>query len=161
VPSDLHAICEELRRIGLRPETPARREKLDQALLSKWDGVQVAAAKALSRWGDARSLRNLKELLADVAGKPVRWSTTDAVARLLTPHLQPSDLDWVIDIFIHRSRAENRFAVARLFEAFAPHEFRGRLSAQKLYGGKAERAVRDAIARAEERARTFTGSKKS
>lgn len=48
MPDDLQAICAELRQIGLRRETPAARKKLDEALSSKWDGVQVSAAKALS-----------------------------------------------------------------------------------------------------------------
>ena len=154
MPNDLRAICEELRLIGLRPATRESREKLEEALLSKWDGVQVAAARALSQWGDPRSLRALKELLVAVAAKPVRWSITGAVAKLLTPHLQPTDLDWVIDVFIHRSRADNRFMLASLFETFAPNEVRKRLAAQTLHGGKAERSVRAAIARAEWRAHT-------
>jgi hypothetical protein len=67
MPNDLHAICEEFRQIGLRPETPAGRERLEEALSSKWDGVQVAAAKVLSQWGDSPSLRSLKVLLSAVA----------------------------------------------------------------------------------------------
>jgi hypothetical protein len=159
MPSDLRVICEELRQIGLRKETPSGREKLNESLSSKWDGVRVAAAKALSQWGDARSVRNLRELLTEVAGEPRRLSTTRAVVKLLRPHLQFSDLDWAINIFVHRSRGRNRPAVAGLFQAFPPNEVRDRLIAQKLHGGTAERDVRAAIAGAEWRARTTTGSK--
>ncbi|HWZ32757.1 MAG TPA: hypothetical protein VNX18_15550 [Bryobacteraceae bacterium] len=159
MPSDLRAICEELRRVGSRPETPALRQKLEDGLSSKWDGVQVAAATALSQWGDARSVRSLKELLAAVAAKPDRSSTTHALAKLLFPHLQPTDLNWTIDVFINQSCAGNRGWLALLFEAFSPAELRQRLAAQKLHGGKAERDVRTAITRAQDRARVKSKSK--
>ncbi len=153
MPSDLRAICEELRQIGFRGETPKGRDKLEEALSSKWDGVQVAAAKVLSQWGDPRSLRSLKVLLSTLAAKPSRSGGAWAVARLLTMHLQPSDLDWAIELFIHQSRSDNRNALHILFEAFAPHEVRRRLASQTLHGGKAERDVREAISRAESRAK--------
>ena len=153
MPSDLSAICEELRQIGLRPETPAGREKLEEALSSKWDGVKVAAAKALSQWGDPRSLCSLKVLLSTLVAKPGRLGGVSAVARLLATHMQASDLDWAIEVFIHQSRAANRHAVHLLFGAFDPNEVRRRLVSQKLHGGKLERDVREAIGRAEWRAR--------
>ena len=145
MPNDLHAICEELRQIGLNPETPAARAKLEKALSSKWDGVQVAAAKALSRWGDQRSVRSLKELLSLVASKPNRNSTTHGVVKALYPHIKSSDLDWVIDVFVRGSRADNRGWIAMLFGAFPANEVRRRLAAEKLHGGKLERDVRAEI----------------
>ena len=154
MPSDLKVICEELRQIGLHPATPVARLKLEDAVESKWDGGKVAAAKALSHWGDPQSVHTLKQVLVVVAAKPVRWSTTGAIAKLLAPHLQRSDLDWVINVFVHRCRADNRFALTSMFEAFAPDEVLGRLKAQALHGGKVERDVRAAIFRAEYRART-------
>jgi hypothetical protein len=160
MPKYLHAICEELRQLGLRPETLAARKKLEEALSSKWDGVQVAAAKSLSRWGDPRSVHSLKELLVAVAGKPGRQSTTHGVVKSLCPHLQPSDLDWLIDVFINRSRADNRLWIGGLFEAFAPNEVRRRLAAKRLHDGKAAEAVHGAIGRAEWRDKTEKKPKK-
>jgi hypothetical protein len=158
MPNDLHAICEELRQLGLRPETPAARAKLEEALSSKWEGVQVAAAKALSRWGDPRSVRSLKELLVAVAVKKGRSSTCGAVAKLLYPHMQTSDLDWLIDILIHGSRGRNCFELACLCDvpAFAPDEVRRRLAAKKTHGGIVAEAVRAATFRAEWRIKRET-----
>jgi len=161
MPCDLRVICEELRQIGMQEESPVGGEKLNEALLSKWDGVRVSAAKALARWGDARSVRDLKELLTDVAADPRRVSMTGAVASLLTPHLQHQDLDWAIDLFVDRSRRRNRPFVGWLFRAFPPNEVRDRLKAQKLHGGTAERDVKAQIAIAERRECTTTGSKQS
>ena len=149
MPNDLHVICEELRQIGLRSETPAARAKLEEALSSKWDGVQVAAAESLSRWGDPRSVHSLKELLVAVVAKPRRGSTTHGVVKSLYPHLQPSDMDWVIDVFVHQSKADNLLWLSSLFEAFAPDQVRRRLAAEKTHGGKVAEAVRAAIGRAE------------
>ena len=146
--SDLHAICEELRALGTRPATPAKRKKIEEAVSSKWDGVKVAAATALSQWGDPQSVQTLKELLVTVAAKPVRWATTGAVARLLVPHLKPSDLNWVFDLFLHKSHGDNGFVLVALFEVFPPAEVLRRLETETPGGGKSARNLRMAINRA-------------
>lgn len=151
--TDLHLICEELREVGLHPATRAAREKIAGALSSKWDGVQVAAAKALSQWGDPLSINTLRDLLVAVAAKPNRSSTVHAVTMALYPHMQPSDLDWVLDLFIHRTRPGNRLHVAGLFEAFAPNLVRGRLAAMLDDAHGAKRDLRAAISRAEFRSK--------
>ena len=100
VPDDLRAICGELNRIGLRPVTPKAHAKVQEALSSKWEGVQIAAAKTLSQWGDDESSQALRNLLDSVAAKPGRQSAALAIAKLLGPQLKPSDLDWVVDLYI-------------------------------------------------------------
>ena len=146
--TDLRTICDELLQLGSRPAIPARRKKLEDAVSSKWDGVKIAAATALSQWGDPQSLQTLKELLIAVAAKPDRWATTGAVARLLKPHLRPSDLDWVFDVYVHKSHADNGFALLSLLEVFPPHEVLRRLEAQPPRGrGKDGQNLRNAISR--------------
>jgi HEAT repeat protein len=154
-PSALRDLCEELRNIGTRPST-AGRIKLEEALSSKWDGVRVEAAKALSQWGDSKAVEALKRSLADIASKPIRWSATGAIARTLYPHLQPSDLDWAVDLLLHGSLPCNRHAIAMLFEAFHPDKVRKRLTARlsSVHGGVAEATLRSAIARAEWRSKS-------
>ncbi|TAL27875.1 MAG: hypothetical protein EPN97_16060 [Alphaproteobacteria bacterium] len=148
MPPDLHALCEELRQIGLRPATPAKRKKIEDAVSSKWDGVKVAAATALSQWGDPQSVQTLKDLLVAVAAKPDRYSAAGTIARLLASHLQPSDLDWAVDVFIHQSHTDNRFVLESLFEVFPPNEVLKRLETQTLHGRKPERDLLSAIFRA-------------
>jgi hypothetical protein len=154
-PSALRDLCEELRQIGPRPSI-AGRIKLEESLSSKWDGVRVEAAKTLSQWGDSKAVQALKQALADIASKPNRWSTTGAIARTLYPHLQPSDLNWAIDLLLHGSLACNRHAIAMLFEAFHPDTVRKRLMAKlsSVHGGVAEATLRSAIARAEWRSKS-------
>ncbi len=131
----------------------ASRNRIEEALASKWDGVQVEAAKVLSQWGDPSSLDALRDLLISLAAKPRRVSAVAAVQTALSPHLKPSDLNWVIDLFIHRSHASSRWILASLFHAFAPNEVRRQLTAKlaQTHGGKAERGVRVVISHAEGR----------
>lgn len=98
-------------------------------------------------------MSSLKDLLAAVVAKPGRMSTAGAIAHLLTPHLQPSDLDWAIDVFVNLSCSESRFGLSTLFGPFAPEQVRRRLAAQKLHGGTKARDVKSAIALAEWRER--------
>ncbi len=145
--SDLRTLCEELRQIGSRSATPAKRKKIEDATSSKWDGVKVAAATALSQWCDPQSVQTLKDLLIAVTAKPCRYSAAGAITRLLVPHLQPSDLDWAVDVFIRESHEDNRFVLEHLFGAFAPDKVLKRLEVQVLQGRKPARDLRSAIGR--------------
>jgi len=78
----------------------------------------MTAPLATGTW----ALQALRDLLVAFAGKPGRCSSVGAVAKALALHLKSSDLTWVIDLFIHRSRAGNRWILASLFEVFAPNE---------------------------------------
>jgi len=150
-PSALRDLCEQLRRIGTRPPSVAGSIKLEEALSSKWDGVRVEAAKALSHWGDPKSVDALKCCLVDIACKLNRESAASAIARALYPHLQASDLDWAIDLFVHGSRRYTRDSLGVMFEAFPPEDVRTRLRAKlpEAHGGAAEQTITSAIAYAE------------
>ena len=158
---DLRTICDELRAIGSRPATPAKRKKLEDAVSSKWDGVKVAAAKALSQWGDPQSVQTLKELLIALAEKPGRSSALGDISRLLMPHLKPSDLDWVSDVYMHKSHEGNGLGLVALFEMFPPQEVLRRLEAQPPRNGKAGWDMLNAISRAKWRVDTEGKTKRS
>jgi len=153
-PSALRGLCEQLRRIGTRPPSVTGRAQLEEALSSKWDGVRVEAAKALSHWGDPTSVDALKCCLVDIACKLNRESAAHAIAMALYPHLRPSDLDWAVDLFVHGSRRYTRERLGLLFEAFPPEAVRTRLQAKlsQAHGGSAELTIANEIAYAAWRA---------
>ena len=107
-----------------------------EALSSKWDGVRVTAARVLLGWGDEASVEAVRQLLPQLASKPVRWAATGAVAQSLAGHLRPGDLDWALEVF-HQARARNRFALVSLFEALPAKTVLLRLAReQSAAGGK-------------------------
>ncbi len=118
---DLNALCSRLDGFGRnRPNEKARIE-VEQGLSSKWEGVQVTAARTLAAWGDERSLSLIRELLVKMSRKEAAWATTGALSNALAPRLAESDLDWVFDLFLSKARRDNRYALIPLFEAFEPN----------------------------------------
>ncbi|TAL35139.1 MAG: hypothetical protein EPN97_07625 [Alphaproteobacteria bacterium] len=148
---DLRTICDELVQLGASKSTPASRKKVDEAIASKWDGVKVAAAKALSQWGDPESVQTLKELFTSVASQPQRSSALSTIARLLTPHLQSSDLDWVCDLFLHKTHGSNGLGFLGILDSFSPHDVLKRLEGQTPGGGKIAHYMDCVISRAQYR----------
>ena len=153
---DLREECDSLSQLKHRRKDPRARQRLLDALSSKWDGVQVTAAEVLLEWGDKQSVQAVRELLPKVASQPVRWSTTNALARQLAHHLQAEeDLDWAVEVFLN-AHADNRFVLTSLFEPFPARAVLSRLE-QELPGsggGKRAREVQAAIARAQTRVAT-------
>jgi hypothetical protein len=69
---DLKTQCEHLAALGTKPPSASARRELEEALHSKWEGVQVTAARVLAAWGDAASLVAVRSLLVEVSAKPAR-----------------------------------------------------------------------------------------
>jgi hypothetical protein len=113
---DLKEECDRLQGLVGQRGSPAAREQLVAGLHSKWEGVQLVAARALLEWGDPASLASVKELLVGVAGKDRRNSATRVLAHALAPHLGEDDMDWVLDLYFGSSLRWNRRWLARLFD---------------------------------------------
>jgi len=67
--ADLKEITARLADIGRVKPSDAARQKVKEALGSKWEGVQAAAAKTLARWGDRASVTMLREFLVQTYGR--------------------------------------------------------------------------------------------
>lgn len=117
---DLNAVCSRLDELGRRRPDEKSRAEVEDALSSKWEGVQVSAARALAAWGDERSLSLVRGLLERLSQKKAAWAAAGALANALAPKLKPTDLDWVFKLFLRMARRDNRYALIPLFEAFDP-----------------------------------------
>jgi hypothetical protein len=104
-----------------KPSESARGE-LESAIQSKWQGVQVAAARALLSWGDARSVSAVKTLLSEHSKTRQSFSSVSTLAFALAPHLQASDLKWVLRLYFHESNPHNRSHLTSLFRALPAKE---------------------------------------
>jgi hypothetical protein len=118
---DLNAVCSRLDELGRRRPDEKSRAEVECALSSKWQGVQVTAARALAAWGDERSLSLVRGLLEKLSQKKAAWAAAGALANALAPKLKPTDLDWVFKLFLRMARRDNRYALIPLFEVFDPH----------------------------------------
>jgi hypothetical protein len=115
VPIDLHVECERLNHLAHRRRDPEVRAAMFEALHSKWEGVQVTAARILARWDDAQALGAVRDYLVAVAGKERRQSACREVASALAPTMREADMDWVLDLYFGSSRRGNRTMLAILF----------------------------------------------
>ena len=152
--TNLRQECDELLALATAGTNPDARRRVLQALSSKWDGVRVTACRVLLGWADEESVTRVRELLADLAQDPLRWATTGAIARRFAAHLKLTDLEWAVDLFLHRSHADNRFVLASFLEVFPPEVVLSRLTEESTTTrGKAARDLQNAIGRAKARLR--------
>lgn len=112
---DLKAECERLVRLGSKGPSETARTALLDALHSKWEGVQVTAARALADWGDQASLTAIRDVLVHLASKPDHWSPAGAIAHAMAPHMQESDIPWILNLYFLQSKPRNRFSITIIF----------------------------------------------
>src|SRR5688572_9828844 len=120
----LRTECERIERLGDDPPSEEARAEVERALESKWEGVQVTAARTLSQWGDRRSVGAIRVLLAQLAKKSARWSAAGAVVDALRPHLSATDIDWVLSLCLKESNRHNRSTLMTLLLGLPPQETR-------------------------------------
>lgn len=117
---DLREQCDHLLQISSRGRNPASYAELHEAIHSKWEGVQITAARGLARWADDESIDAIKALLHDFSNKSAHWAAASAVAHVLAPLLHEGDIPWVLDLFFESSNCHNRSSLTELFTNLPP-----------------------------------------
>lgn len=138
---DLQVACNRVAELGRREPTDAARTEVEAALRSKWEGLQVTAAKALSAWGDRRSVTLVQDLLAHLAKKQAGLASAGAVADALAPHLTEADIGWAIDLYGHAKR-KNKVALVGLFQRLPVRPTLAALAACEARGGHDPKWIR-------------------
>ena len=121
--ADLKALNTVLEGLGNSKPNAESRRKLEQGLLSKWDGVCVTAAKALCRWGDTESIASVRETLVSRSGKPLRWAAAGALANAIAPKLGTNDIPWVVQLLAKDAHVDNVPALRPLLDGLPPEQF--------------------------------------
>jgi hypothetical protein len=142
---DLKLHCEHIATLGTKQPSASARRELDEALYSKWEGVQVTAARALAAWGDEASLTAVRDLLAVLSTRPACWSAVGAIARALAPHVSVDDMEWILELFFEQCRKDNRFAMMPLLLALPRRETLLRIEARGLKSGQDMQAIQHAL----------------
>jgi HEAT repeat protein len=150
----LRTECERIEKLGRGPASDDAREYVENALQSKWEGVQVTAARALSKWGDERSIQAIRRLVGELAKKSARWSAAGAVVDALRPHLSSTDIDWVLRLCLKESNRHNRSTLMLLLLGLPPHETRAALQRLTDAGGCDPAEIREALRLIEMRTRS-------
>jgi hypothetical protein len=96
VSDDVAKATERVRYLGTLKATPERRAEVEQALLSKWEGVQSVAAQTLGRWGGRESVDVLRRWLDSLNDRPAAWSLVGVAADALASCVGDDDVDWIV-----------------------------------------------------------------
>jgi HEAT repeat protein len=125
--TDLRETCERLKEFGRRKPTDDMRRDVEQALRSKWEGVQAAAAHALGNWGDRRSVDVLHNWLQETLQRKHGWSVRRVAVGALVRCVDEEDVSWVLDTYFGLRGARLKHELLWLVMALPAHRARDRL----------------------------------
>ena len=97
---DFRARVDELRTLASARPRPQDRQIVQNALDSKWEGLQSVAIQTLGCWGDRQSFAILRELWPKCS-----WTLQPIVARSLAQCVQAEDAPWALDLYFEGSEA--------------------------------------------------------
>jgi hypothetical protein len=93
-------IAELARRVRECSEAPTSercRALVEEALGSKWEGVQSVALQVLGTWGDAQSRALLRSAIEQLDARQYGWSIRGVAVRALSACVTSDDADWALD----------------------------------------------------------------
>jgi HEAT repeat protein len=96
---DLRKTCERLKQLGRRKPTIEARREVEEALRSKWEGMQSAALHALGDWGDRRSVDLLREWLQEAFQRKYGWGIRGVAVKALARCVREEDVPWVLETY--------------------------------------------------------------
>jgi hypothetical protein len=97
--------CDRLKSLLHTKPNDLVREEVEHALHSKWEGVQVCAARVLATWGDRQSIQALRDWLQSSLDRKSGWAVRGQAIRLLCQCYQSDDIHWLLDLYFEE---ENR-----------------------------------------------------
>lgn len=123
---DLRAVTDRIR--ACRHEvSAANRVLVDEALASKWEGVQSVALQVLGTWGDDGSRRRLRDFIERVDERPHGWAIRGVAVRALSGCVTRQDAAWALDRLFSLEGVLAKHEFVPVVLALPPDAVRGRL----------------------------------
>jgi hypothetical protein len=97
--ADLREWCGRLERLAQTRPTPESRRHVDEALQSKWEGVQVWAVRVLAAWGDRQCIDAIRRWLEIKLSKARGWSSRGEAVKALCQCYEADDVPWLLDLY--------------------------------------------------------------
>ena len=104
--SELASEADALRGLGQRKPTAARIGIVEQALSSKWEGIQSLALQTLGQWGDRKFVELVRPFLERAFQKKDAWAIRGVAIEVLAKLVGPEDLPWLTEFVRGRSGLE-------------------------------------------------------
>jgi hypothetical protein len=112
----LQAEADKIRSVIGRRATQERRDLVNQALSSKWEGTQAQAIKALAAWGDRDSIEAIRGYLVTAYDRKYGWAVRGVAIRALASVIGPEDAGWIGELCRSRASGLERHELRPLIE---------------------------------------------
>ena len=123
----LQETTSHLRAIGAEPPTPERWNEVTAALESKFEGIQVVAARVLATWGGRAAVETLRPWLVKLCDRPDSFHARGAAAKVLAQCVEAQDTEWVLDLYFGLPDALLKHDLLPLIEVLPPDRVRPRV----------------------------------
>ena len=97
--SKIKHLCQRLDSLARGKPNAAARSEVLEALKSKWEGVQVHAARALAAWADDESVQALRAWLEESRSKEAGWAVRGEAVKCLCSCTGPRDASWMLELY--------------------------------------------------------------
>jgi hypothetical protein len=97
--SQINDQCDRLKSLIHANPNDLIRAEVENALHSKWEGIQVCAGRVLATWGDRESIETLRNWLQSLLDKKSGWAIRKQAIQLLCQCYQSEDIHWLLDLY--------------------------------------------------------------
>jgi hypothetical protein len=120
---------------------------VEDALGSKWEGVQVWAGRVLASWGDRQSIDLLRDWLHRALGKEAGWTLRGEAVRSLCQCYQREDIPWLLDLYFEAEDPLQRHEFSPFIIALPEADVRHRIQTEMKGESKPRKAAAQAATR--------------
>lgn len=124
---DLKEKCDRLRSIGKSRPNILTHNEVEEALYSKWQGVQSVAAQVLGEWGDKKSKGTLVDYLLKYENQSYGFRINSVVIKSLIPCVTEKDSEWILDTYFSKKKTIDQHDYFHLALALPQGSIRSRL----------------------------------
>jgi hypothetical protein len=130
LPIDPAEAARALAPLRLERPRPDSRALVEEALASKFEGVQALGARVLGTWRDDASLTRLRHWFDSLIPKPRGWAIRCVAIQELAKSLGSDDVGWVLDLYFGITDGLLQHELRALAAHLPPLDLRTRLLAE-------------------------------
>ena len=129
--TELNEACDHLAALRAVWPTPSRWAEVEEGLASKYEGVQVHAARVLGAWGGERATSLLHDWLLEQLERDSSWSAVGVAVEELRRCVGVEDTAWILDLYFGIEDLLRRHALLPLAVAMPQSLVEERISKER------------------------------
>ncbi|MEM7431652.1 MAG: hypothetical protein AAF351_06895 [Pseudomonadota bacterium] len=101
---------------------------VENALQSKWEGIQSAGLRVLGAWNDAEAKARIRKFLNECFAREYGWSIRGVAVEELSHCVNADDSDWILDLYFSQLTRLEKHELLPMVLALPPASARERLT---------------------------------